>query len=447
MLSGQGLNSDTIMPSISPPAARAVMPSWFNWKTILFIAFAARTATLLLVHNFTYPHFFEWGDISRKYLSGRGFSYYTINGADVPTAYMPPAYSFIIQPVFRALGDGPPAYILLQVTQLLFGVLLVYLVYRITRIACDENTALVAAALAAGYPPFIYLPSEMHSINFYIVITLAALYYLFLFLEVEPKQSYVVYAALLLGVLLYFRAEALALPFLYASLLLYRSRRYWKSALILILLPLFLLTPWTVRNYRTFNSMVLTTTSGGINLWYGHNQQATGTQREPWPSGKVVTPDAALQSRINALPPTADYELRLSALYHDEAIKFIRTHPAREAELLALKLFYFWTIDWNHPKARHFIYAAPTLLLVAVFWLGIAVNGRDLFGRYLILTVTLLFTNLIALVFFVLPRYRLVVEPIMILFSAGAIVWIWNALIALGTRPAEPNVEQRSLVL
>lgn len=74
-------------------------------RGILLVAAAARLASLLVLHNFSSPNFFEWGDISRKYLAGRGFSYYTVNGVDVPTAYMPPAYSFLIQVIFMIFGD------------------------------------------------------------------------------------------------------------------------------------------------------------------------------------------------------------------------------------------------------------------------------------------------------------------------------------------------------
>ncbi len=396
-------------------------------RGILLVAAAARLVCLLVLHNFVNPTFFEWGDISRKYLAGRGFSYYTVNGVDVPTAYMPPAYSFLIQALFTIFGDRPLAYVTLQLIQAAAGVVLVYLVYRLTLLAWDADCALVAAAIAAIYPPFLYLPSEMHSINFYIALTLAVVYFLFLLLEVGPRFAYAVWAGLLLGVLIYFRAEAFALPFLFGSLLVFKSRRNWHAALVVIVLPLLVLAPWVLRNYRTFGTVVVTTTAGGINLWYGHNSQATGTQREMWPSGKVVMPDAALQRRFDELPATSDYELRRSVIYRDEALQFMRTHPMREAELALRKFVYFWTIDWNHPKARHVAYLLPTLAMVALFWRGVFVNRNLLLGRYLLMTVTLVFTNLTALIFFVLPRYRLNVEPIMIPFAASAMVWAWRA--------------------
>jgi len=408
-------------------SSRGGLPIWLNLRTCLLLAAAARLSALLLLHNFTHPNFFEWGDIVRKYLAGRGFSYYTVNGVDVPTAYMPPAYSYILLVTFSVFGDRPFSYVLLQLMQAAAGVLLVYLIYRFTLVAWNEETALVAAAIAALYPPFVYMPVEMHSINFYIVLTVAVVYYLHLFLAGTPQRAYVVWTGLLLGGLIYFRAEALALPFLYAALLVFRDRQNWRAALVVVLLPLLLLAPLSIRNTRALGSVVVTTTAGGINLWYGHNPQANGTQHELWPSGQYVFPNAALRERFHALPATADYELRMSAIYREEALQFIRTHPKREVLLVLRKLFYFWTIDWNHPKARHAVYAVPTLALVTLFWVGVAIHWKDLTGRYLVLTVTLVFTNLLAVIFFVLPRYRLGVEPLMIPFAASALLWAWRA--------------------
>ena len=402
-------------------------PSEISWlRGILLAAAAARIGTVAVLHNFFNPNFFEWGDISRKYLAGRGFSYYAVNGVDVPTAYMPPAYSFLVQAMFVIFGDRPLAYVLLQLIQASAGVVLVYLVYRLTRLVWDTGCALLAAAIAAVYPPFLYIPSEMHPISLYIVITLAVVYFLFLYLDQFPRIAHAIFAGLLLGVLIYFRAEALALPFLFSVVLVSKSRQYWPAALLVLVLPMLLAAPWAYRNYRTLGSLIATTTAGGVNLWYGHNPQATGTQREMWPSGKVVTPDPALQKRLEALPASADYELRRSAVFRDEALQFMRAHRQREVELTLRKFFYFWTIDWNHPKARHAAYFLPTLVMVALFWLGVFVNREQMFGRLLLLTVTVAFTNLTALVFFVLPRYRLAVEPIMIPFAASALVWAWR---------------------
>ena len=394
------------------------------------IAAVARIATLLVMHNFSNPEIWEWGVITRNMLAGKGFSYHEVGAAVVPSAYMPPAYSYFLLVMFTIFGDNSTAYILTQFLQAAFGVILVYLVYKVTLVGWDERMALVAAAITAIYPPFVYMPAEMHSISFYIVITVAATYFIYLYCTREPLLHNVVYAALLLGVLMYFRAEALALPFLFAAVIVLTKKANWRRATVLLVVPMFCLAPWIIRNYGTFGRLIPTTTAGGISLWFGHNSQATGSQREPWPSGRIVMPDAALMQRFDRLPADSQYEIRMSDIYRQEALRFARTHPGREVVLAGKKMFYFWTIDWNHPKARHVVYWLPTLAFVGLFFVGAFREGRRYAPPALAPHCTILFTNLLAVVFFVLPRYRLAVEPLMVPFAAAAFLWArekWTA--------------------
>jgi 4-amino-4-deoxy-L-arabinose transferase-like glycosyltransferase len=411
------------------PSEVSFLPRWLTLRLILWLATGSRLGTLALLHNFSHPHFFEFGDIARNYLAGKGFSYFAVQGVNVPTAFMPPAYSWILIAFFKIFGDRPATYVLLQVLQVAAGVLLVFLVYRFTLVVWERDTAIVAALITALYPPFLYMPTEMHSINFYMLLTLAPLWCLYVFASDNSQTRLLVGAGLLFGVLNYFRAEAVALPFLCTVPLILKNSRNWRRVIIVVVLPLLISLPWAVRNYRTLGKFTPTTTAGGLSLWYGHNLQATGTQREMWPSGMVIQPDASLQKEIDALPPTADYEVALSALYREEATKFVRSNRQREIELLGRKFFYFWTVDWNHPKARHPVFILPSLIMVMFFAAGLAANRKRLLDQNLLSLLVVFYANFVALVLFVLPRYRLAVEPLMIPFAANGILQLltWRA--------------------
>jgi hypothetical protein len=228
------------------------------------------------------------------------------------------------------------------------------------------------------------------------VITTAIVYYIYRYLNVEPRFRDAICASLLLGFLMYFRAEALALPALFAAVLLWHGRSNWRSALVLLVLPPVMLLPWTIRNYRTLGTVVLSTTAGGINLWFGHNLQATGSQREAWPSGKVVEPDASMMEILNRIPPTANYEVRRSAAFRQVALRYAETHPVRELALTGKKMIYYWTVDWNHPKAHHVMYWLPSLTLTGLFLIGCLLEPQALIHRHLVLTAVLAFSNLLA---------------------------------------------------
>jgi 4-amino-4-deoxy-L-arabinose transferase-like glycosyltransferase len=407
--------------------------------TIALLATAARVGAVLFVGNFDNPQVWEGGEIARNMLAGMGFSFHTAAHQVVPSAYMPPAYSYILLFIFRVFGDNRGSYVLLQLLQAASSAFLVYLVYKLALVGWDHRVAVTAALITALYPPFIYMPTEMHPISFYIVITLASIYFIDLYWVREPRLEYAIYGSLLLGLLLYFRAEALALPVLFSAILIVKSKSNWRAAPVIVVVPVLCLLPWTIRNYRLFGELVPSTTAGGIALWYGHNPQATGTQRTPWPSGEVVQPDASLMKKFAKIPVTPTYELRMSDIYRDTAIQYARTHPQRELVLTVKKVFYFWTIDWNHPKARRLAYCLPSLTMVGLFLVGAVRERKSLFGKHLVLTVAILFSNVLAVVLFVLPRYRMVVEPIMIPFAAAALVWAQGTVFP-ARGPGRPSI-------
>ena len=397
-------------------------------RFILAVAAFLRLAAILVIHNWHNPEMWEFGIIARNLASGKGFWLKTLADVPVPSAFMPPAYEYFLAGMFGIFGDRAFTYILIQILQAASCVLLVFLVYRTAQLLFGESVALVSAWLAALYPPFIYMCTEMHPISFYIVMSLAVIFYLHRFLETGGGPGDLVQAGILLGILLMFRAEALALIFLFSGIVLLRSNkgRKLRNAAVFFILPVMCLAPWTIRNYRLFDCWVPITTSGGLNLWYGHNPDATGSQRHAWPDGTVVQPPAALRELILQIPADVHYEIALDQLYRRQALAFLSTHPLREVQLLGNKFVYFWVFDFNHPKARNPLYWAPSFGLVLLWaYAGLRHRGSAL-REHLLFTVSIFFTMAVCLALFVLPRYRMVVEPLMIPFAAETIVWAYS---------------------
>ncbi len=393
-------------------------------RFVLAVAALLRLAAILLVHNWHNPEMWEFGIIARNIVSGKGFWLKTLANVPVPSAFMPPAYEYFLAGMFRIFGDRTFTYVLIQLLQAASCVLLVYLVYRTSELLFGESVALLSAWLTAFYPPFIYMCTEMHPISFYIALSLAVVFYLYRFLEKGGGRGDLVLSSILLGILLMFRAEALALIFLFSGIVLLRSGngQKFRNAAIYFVLPVLCLVPWTVRNYHLFHRWVPITTSGGLNLWYGHNPDATGSQRHAWPDGTVVQPRPELVSLIFQIPADGQYEIALDQLYRQQALTFIRTHPMRELQLLGNKFLYFWVFDFNHPKARNPLYWVPSFGLV-LLWAFAALRHRESALReHLLFTTSIFFAMAVCLALFVLPRYRMVVEPLMIPFVAEFIV-------------------------
>jgi hypothetical protein len=146
-------------------------------------------------------------------------------------------------------------------------VLLVYVIYRTALLLMDRRVATLAAILVAVYPTQVYTCNEFHSINFYIVLGAAAVFFLTRYSEQTGSWKDIVLAVFSMGLLMLFRAEAPALLCRYTVILVWRrGRKAATPAAAFLVIARLCLAPWTLRNYVVFRRLVPVTVSAGVNL-------------------------------------------------------------------------------------------------------------------------------------------------------------------------------------
>jgi hypothetical protein len=101
------------------------------------------------------------------------------------------------------------------------------------------------------------------------------------------------------------------------------------------------------------------------------------------------------------------------------AVDYIRTHPREEAVLALKKLFIFFVFDPSHEKGRNPAYWIPSLLLSLLAIWGAILRGKKLFGNDLFLVGSILLAVAVGMVVFVLPRYKIVIDPFLIIIAAN----------------------------
>jgi hypothetical protein len=225
-----------------------------------------------------------------------------------------------------------------------------------------------------------------------------------------------------------FRGEAPGLALLYAIILILRGGRKTAGAAAAFLLIAFAcLAPWVIRNYREFGRIIPVCASGGVNLWVGNNPRATGSQHyELYP--KPLSPD--LKKAFDQ-PMDRFYTVRVNDALGSLAIDYIRTHPRGDAILAAKKLFIFWLFDPSHPgnavggdKGGSPAYWAPSLVLSFFAAWGAVLRGKKIFTHDLFVSASVLFALAIGMVVFVLPRYKIVIDPFLIIIAANAVATV-----------------------
>jgi hypothetical protein len=222
-----------------------------------------------------------------------------------------------------------------------------------------------------------------------------------------------------MGLLLLFRSEAVALMLLFAGAPVLRGGR--KSAAqgaVFALIALAFLAPWTLRNYLAFGKFVLVTTTNGLNLWIGHNHNAKGSDRASYAAGIPAT----ILEELDRVPLDRDFEIGCDDVLKHAAIDFIRTHPWEEVKLALRKLFIFFFFDPDHPKGRQPVYWIPSVLLTLLALYGAVLRGRKLLAEDITLVISVLFAVAIGVAVFVLPRYKIVIDPFLMIFAANGLV-------------------------
>jgi hypothetical protein len=420
-------------PHGSPGTVLTRVLERLNLATILVVSGVLRVASILLLKTYLHPQTWEFSIIAQAINHGLGFAYpqpsiglgfpyppATPNHAFVivPSAIMPPAYPYMLAYLWRLFGDRPATYLGIELLNAALGVLLVYMIYRTARGLLSESAAKLAALICAVFPSQVYMCNEFHSISFYIVLGVAAVFFLNRYMDETHDWRDAVRAALCMGPLLLFRAEAMVIALMYsACLVVRRGRKALGAACAFAAISLAILSPWVIRNAVVFHTFIPTMSTPGLNLWLGHNDMTVGDNHYRWSDAQ--TPE--FRRELAKVPVDTHFEVEVDKLYKKEALAYIPSHPRRELWLAGRKLFLFFGFDPHHAKGSSPLYGAPSILLSCAAGFGIYFQRRRLLRQDILLTTSIAYAALMGMLMFVLPRYRMVIDPFMMIFAAAVL--------------------------
>ncbi len=362
-----------------------------------------------------------------------------------------PVYPYILGITYRLFGHS---YAAVRVIQSLFGIGSCLLIFSLARRLFGEREAIIAGVISALYVPFVFFDSEILMITYVIFFTLLSLRLLLSWAD-APRAWLALASGGALGVSALGKPNLLLfVPAAVVWLLLAlrwgggagrtsvgaaggASRTSWKAAALFVAGTVVVIAPMTVSNYVISGEFVLTSSNGGINFWIGNNEQADGTflvpadMRADLYGGSKLAAEEAEGRRLGPA--------EVSAYWFRRGFEFIRRHPAQELKLLGRKFLLFWNAYEipNHYDLNYFRTVSKTLRwdpfvfawVVPVGVLGVYVSLKE-WKKHLLLH---LFTGayLLSLMpFFITSRYRLPVVPVMILFCARGLRWLWSRIAA-----------------
>jgi 4-amino-4-deoxy-L-arabinose transferase-like glycosyltransferase len=346
------------------------------------------------------------------------------------TCRRPPLYPYLLALHYRVFGVSAANG---RILQILLGMLLVYLVYRVARRYFDGQVGVIAAAIAAANPFLIMISGYLLTENLYMILMLTALLVAPTPARLNGPLRGVLGAAALLAAATLTRPTGLpvaiwtlaaGLIFGAGSLTLRGRNGLFAAALFIALL-----LPWSVRNQRVVGAWVGLTTHGGITFYQGNNQRVVDVVH--YRGG--VAPLAGLP---HAQEIRGMSEVERERFTRTKGLEFLRDNKRLIPRLAWWKFARFWRLRsdsglsgvrsgwwWSQDTFLGklassfdvgFVYAVVAFPL---FLAGVVLT-RNRWRELLFLYGVVIAHTAVALVFFGSIRGRIPVEPVIAIFAA-----------------------------
>ncbi len=361
----------------------------------------------ILLHNFNISGTYGYNVVVNEYFAVPKFA--EVSEVVLPSVFMPPLYFFFIYIIDLVAGDYINAVKLLISFQILLNLVSVIIIYKITKKFENKTITILICLLFTFFPLNIYASLQVSSITLQIFLLLSFLFFITNLLNnVNFKNLF--FFSLSSALLILIRGEFFLLYFL---TLIYFFIFYKRRIKILILSAIFtslIISPYIIRNYLNFDTIVLTK-SVGYNLLKGNN-----------PNLKIEGDALFVEKKFSRenlkIKSNNSYEINLDNFYKTKAIDFIMSDPSKFFQFYFLKIFSFIFIDMNSSYSNYynFFHIFPKLILSlsTIFGIILALKKK---GFFQFLAIFYLFNILLFSIFFILPRYSLILLPIKLLLS------------------------------
>jgi hypothetical protein len=397
----------------------------------------------------------SYHNLALRVIDGHGFSFgerwWPGTAANEPTAHWSYLYTIYLIVIYSIFGPSPLLARILQAV--VVGIIMPWLLYRLTfrifapqargegmftytpDVARAQRVALLAAAIGAVYIYFFYYTAALITEGFYITGILWT-FDTAVSITQSPKVSTKQWAllGLAMGITILLRQLFLLfMPFL--LLWLWWSKRPRLTSFVLpVALVVLMIAPWTIRNYRAFDTIVPLNTNSGFAFFWG-NHTRYGTQFIPiLPSGEYyrMIPDELQAQGLN--------EAEMDSALLSEALDMILAEPGRYVLLSLSRIptyFMFWPSgDSSMVSNLSRVGSFGVFLPFMVYGLFLAL--RQSFASWRVrlaspLTLLYLFMLVytgIHVLTWTLIRYRLPVDAMLVIFAGYGILDLLERVLA-----------------
>jgi len=313
-------------------------------------------------------------------------------------SWRPPVYPAFLASIYFLFGFNNTAVV---VVQCLIGATSVVLLWGVmSRI--NTRAAWLAAVFMSIYEPLISVCSEVMSEALFIFLILLVVWALG---GKSRKLPSLVLGGIAVGLCALTRPVGLLLLPSYAIAIYWQvGRSGWRNIAYVIIVTLFVICPWTLRNYQVHGAFVPISTHGGFIVAQSNNFDPAWRKEQGW----------GIEKEIFWNMPT---EIERDRYWWTKGLSFIRDHPLVYAQLIFERLI------------RFFYIFRPSYNIFFAFIVPFFIMGMWSYGRRADHVLHSIFIAISIFVFCTLlygsTRFRLPLEPLFIGFGALYIVDKW----------------------
>ncbi len=416
-----------------PGPAKTALNSRQNLGTILLAALCLRLIILLMTTHLGLQIVDEqhYHVLATNLVEGRGFA-----SASGPTSLRPPAYPALVAGLWT-ITDSRSLQVV-RAFQGLLGLATAALVYWIGARLYDERTGLIAAAITAFYPALVLANSEFLTETLFAFLLTSFVAATVSLLQ-RPRAAVAAAAGVLLGLAALTRSVVWPFPLVLVPMVAWMAPTTLarRAACCVLLVGGFaaVVAPWAIRNTRLQGTTVVVDTMGGMNLRMG-NYEFTPHDRI-WDAVSLQGAKSWIVG-IPAHPPGGgEWTEGLKERWaRQEAVAFMREHPALTLWRAVIKFSDFWALDRDyaagiqrglfHPPTWAAVVATAAMTMGFPIVIGLAILGACLrppadWRTHLLLIVLILFVTALHSVVFGHPRYRLPLMPVLAIYAGAAV--------------------------
>jgi len=357
----------------------------------------------------------EWLQLVNSLINQKGLSMHTLEGLLLPNLWMPPLYAYYLYLLSFFNLDQQNYILLILSSQIILASIAIGIFYNINRYFFSKKISVFSSLLLSLFPVNLYACSQISSITLHVFLSMFFYYYFFKITKNKDFTTIFIFAVTA-GLLMLTRGEFVVIVVLSSAYLYFFFKIPLKNILIIILIVLTTVSPYLIRNYLIFDKIIIQA-NFGYNLWKGNN-----------PNAKVegfALIENDLQIQREKIPQDKYYRILEDKIFADEAVKNIKREPTKYLVLFFKKVASFMFIDMESTQPNYYnpIHYVPLLLLGVTSLIGIFLTNKKSYRlNYLILIF--FFYIIIFSCFFILPRYKLVILPLQIIFTNNLINYV-----------------------